>query len=251
MGALSDDRVGAYVNEHFVTAYQKVGTFQVRDIGVNGRVQKNGGNVASYFCRPDGRVIHAVAGVIPAERFLSEARFAVEVHKMALTAAALDKKREYIGPNYVVTTNVPTTAEAKRTHLPLAYIKTVHAAHVERLRDGYGYMNADQVFGKFYPDDNLTDAPMKVSMTQDRMMWGNQPANKFAAPKKSKPAKTGVFQDIAAENEQLVAGTRDWRQESVSRMLAGYSLAGVDKLAPVIWTKVLHEKWSAAPVDVK
>ena len=44
MGALTDEKVGEYLNEHFVSSFQKVGTFRV--VGA----QKQGGNVASYFC---------------------------------------------------------------------------------------------------------------------------------------------------------------------------------------------------------
>ena len=50
MNALANPEVGKYVNEHFVSAFQKVATFKI----VNG--QKQGGNVAAYFCAPDGRV---------------------------------------------------------------------------------------------------------------------------------------------------------------------------------------------------
>ena len=67
MGALTDAKVGAYVNENFVTSYQKVGTFKI--VGNN----KQGGNVASYFCAPDGRVLHCVAGPVDAATFLREA----------------------------------------------------------------------------------------------------------------------------------------------------------------------------------
>ena len=82
MNALANDKVANYLNERFVSAYQKVGTFRV----VNG--QKQGGNVASYFCRPNGTVLHAVAGPVNAETFLAEARWAVELNKSALTAAS-------------------------------------------------------------------------------------------------------------------------------------------------------------------
>ena len=44
-----------------------------------GVLAKNGGNVASYFCTPDGRVIHAVTGPVPAEELLAAARWAVDV----------------------------------------------------------------------------------------------------------------------------------------------------------------------------
>lgn len=73
MSALSQDKVGAYLNTHFVSAVQKVGTFTITGGG------KAGGNVASYFCTPEGLVLHAVAGPAKGEDFLQEARWVVEL----------------------------------------------------------------------------------------------------------------------------------------------------------------------------
>ena len=42
---------------------------------------KVGGNVAAYFCTPDLEVIHAVAGPVPAETFLREAKFALDLSR--------------------------------------------------------------------------------------------------------------------------------------------------------------------------
>jgi hypothetical protein len=61
-----------------VSAFQKVATFQV-----NGG-QKQGGNVAAYFCTPDGLVLHAVAGPVDAGPFLREARWVNEAYQLAL-----------------------------------------------------------------------------------------------------------------------------------------------------------------------
>ena len=77
MNALADERVGDYLNEHFVSSYQKVGTFRI----VNG--EKQGGNVASYFLTPDRRVLHVVAGPANADTLLREARWVVEIYKAA------------------------------------------------------------------------------------------------------------------------------------------------------------------------
>jgi hypothetical protein len=74
---LANPEVGKYFNASFVSTYQKVGTFTI-----DGR-QKQGGNVATYFCTPDGRVLHAVAGPVNATTLLREARWAVETYKMA------------------------------------------------------------------------------------------------------------------------------------------------------------------------
>jgi len=69
--------VGQYLNDHFVAAFQKVSSFKI----VNG--QKQGGNVASYFCTPEGRVLDAVAGPVDGATLLREARWVVETCNLA------------------------------------------------------------------------------------------------------------------------------------------------------------------------
>jgi hypothetical protein len=87
VNALANDEVGRYLNLHFVASFQKVGTFKL----VNG--QKQGGNVASYFCTPDGRVLSAVAGPVDAATLLREARWVVETAKLAGLDARGDEAR--------------------------------------------------------------------------------------------------------------------------------------------------------------
>ena len=77
MNALARPDIGQYLNAHFVAAFQKVGNFKI----VNG--QKQGGNVASYFCTPDGRVLDAVAGPVDGPTLLREARWVVETCNLA------------------------------------------------------------------------------------------------------------------------------------------------------------------------
>jgi hypothetical protein len=78
VNALADENVGKYLNTHFVSSYQKVSTFRI----ANG--QKQGGNVAGYFCTPDGQVLHVIAGPVGADLFLREARWVIETHKLAV-----------------------------------------------------------------------------------------------------------------------------------------------------------------------
>lgn len=80
---MANAEAGKYLNDNFVGTYQKVGTFTI-DGG-----QKQGGNVASYFCTPDGRVLHSIAGPVNADVLLREARWVVETLKLA----ALDGKK--------------------------------------------------------------------------------------------------------------------------------------------------------------
>ena len=84
MNALANPEVGKYLNEYFVSSFQKVATFRI----VGG--QKQGGNVASYFCAPDGRVLHVVPGPVDAATLLGEAKWVVETTKQAMAASKGD-----------------------------------------------------------------------------------------------------------------------------------------------------------------
>ena len=46
--------------------------------------QKQGGNVASYFCLSDGSVLHVIPGPVDAPTLLREARWVVETRKLAI-----------------------------------------------------------------------------------------------------------------------------------------------------------------------
>lgn len=78
MKALANEEVGTLLNRYFVSSFQRVGTFNIR----NG--QKQGGNVAAYFCAPDGRVLHAIAGPVEARTLVEEANWVVAKAKEAV-----------------------------------------------------------------------------------------------------------------------------------------------------------------------
>jgi hypothetical protein len=87
VNALANPEVGDYLNRHFIASFQKVGTFRI--VGN----QKQGGNVASYFCTPSGNVLDAIAGPVDAATLLREAKWVVETRKMALLEAHGDLVR--------------------------------------------------------------------------------------------------------------------------------------------------------------
>jgi hypothetical protein len=105
VGALTNPQVGDFVNRNFISTYVKVGTFQL----VNG--QKQGGNVATYFCTTDGNVLHAIAGPVDANTFLYEARWIV---------------------------NVQQRASLEGRDSPERYKQIVRDAHADRLERDYG-----------------------------------------------------------------------------------------------------------------
>jgi len=84
VNALADPKVGKFINEYFVASFQRVGTFKI--VGK----QKQGGNVATYFCAPDGRVLHAIAGPVNAQQMLAEAKWVVDTTMSAMKAAGND-----------------------------------------------------------------------------------------------------------------------------------------------------------------
>jgi hypothetical protein len=106
VGALAKEEVGKYINDHFVSCFQKVGTFRIA------AGQKQGGNVAGYFCTPDGSVLHILAGPVDADTMLREARWVIETYKLA-----------------------ELETRTNRAQLQVLFRK----AHAERLRREHGY----------------------------------------------------------------------------------------------------------------
>ncbi len=82
---LAKPEVGDFLSKHFVAAFDRVGTFRVNVGGDGTAANKNGGNVAAFFCTPSGKVIHAVAGPRTAEAFLAEAKWTTMVYREALS----------------------------------------------------------------------------------------------------------------------------------------------------------------------
>lgn len=87
--ALAKPEVGDFLSKNFVSVHDKVGTFQV-NVGSDGKTpNRNGGNVAAFFCTPNGYVIHVAAGPRTAEAFLAEAKWAVAVYSQILSDRSL------------------------------------------------------------------------------------------------------------------------------------------------------------------
>jgi hypothetical protein len=87
VNALASPEVGDYLNQHFVSSFQKVGTFRV--VGNT----KQGGNVMSYFCTPGGNILDAIAGPVDAATLLREARWVVQTRELGLLSNASDQRR--------------------------------------------------------------------------------------------------------------------------------------------------------------
>ena len=223
MNALANPEVGKFVNEYFSSSYQKVATFKV----VNG--QKQGGNVATYFCAPDGRVLHCVAGPVDAATFLREAKWVVEQTKKAMEVAKDDGGK---------------------------FKAFLREAHARKLKEETGL----QV-------EAVTFDPPEAQHEKDSLTY-RDPSGRSLAPKLPPPPIDGPdvrlqeadfnrLQRAEAKNagaamihdrrgRQFVLGN----EGRVHQIMAAHSMVKIEKVYGTIFENILGEKISTKPVEV-
>ncbi len=219
MNALASPEVGKYLNEYFVSSFQKVATFKI--VGN----QKQGGNVASYFCAPDGRVLHVVAGPVNSDTLLREAKWVVETTQKALKECKNDGA---------------------------AFKAYFRKAHAERLRAEHGLVV-----------EAVTWDPPEAQDDKSALTY-NDPSGRPLAPKLPPPPIDGpdvAFKEKleaaarAAPASGLIADRkgRGWvlnNQGRVHVLMAGHSMIKIEKVYGSIFEGILGEKISTRPVEV-
>jgi hypothetical protein len=218
VNALANDEVGKYLNEYFVSSFQKVATFRI--VGN----QKQGGNVASYFCAPDGRVLHVVAGPVDAGTILREAKWVVDTTKKAMKESKND------GMKFK------------------AYFRKAHA---DRLRTEHGLTVEPVTFDPPEPQDENSN------------LTYSDPTGRPLAPKLPPPPIDGpdVTFRAAQASEAKAAGARPlmdrgghrWvlgNQGRVHMLMAGHSMVKIEKVYGSIFEGILGERISTRPVEV-
>ena len=223
MNALANPQVGEYLNAHFTSAFQKVGTFRI----VNG--QKQGGNVAAYFCAPDGRVLHVVAGPVDAATMLREARWVVET-----VQRILDEVKTKGG----------------------SFKVKMREAHAAKLRQESG-ISVEAVPYDYVPqDDNAT-------LTY-RDPTGRPLAPVLPPPPIDGPDVTLTAAEFRARQRKIanapgVAPVFDRRrrrcgilgnQGRADMLLAAHALQPIEKLYGSVFEGILGEKVSTKPVQI-
>lgn len=76
---MQDEAVGRAMEKYFVATWKQKGNFTVNTSRWG--EAKNGGNVVSYFCTPEGRVLHFVAGPIDGPTLLKEMNWAWQAYQ--------------------------------------------------------------------------------------------------------------------------------------------------------------------------
>lgn len=219
MNALANPEVGRYLNESFVSSFQKVATFRIVAGG-----QKQGGNVASYFCAPDGRVLHVVAGPVDAAALLREAKWVVETTKRAMSESKGDGA---------------------------AFKVLFRRAHAERLRREYGLIVEPVTF----------DPP--AAQDENSALTSRDPSGRPLAPVLPPPPVDGPDVTFRLAQEQAARSLgaapvadrkgRRWvlgNQGRVHLLLAAHALAKIESIYGSVFEGILGEKVSTQPVEV-
>ena len=226
MGALTDAKVGAYVNENFVTSYQKVGTFKI--VGNN----KQGGNVASYFCAPDGRVLHCVAGPVDAATFLTEAQWVVDTLRAANKASKGEgaKFKEIFRKAHAEKLLYDTGLKVE----PITWdIETTTDKDALQYKDPSGRPLAPKlppppIDG---PDVRLTDKEFNARQQRTNGVPG--------ARMEVCVGKGGEVRKVVVNNQAIV-----------HQLLAAHSMQKIETMYGTVFENILGEKVSTKPVDV-
>jgi len=224
VGALTDEKVGKFVNENFATSYQKVGTFKI--VGNN----KQGGNVASYFCAPDGRVLHCVAGPVDAATFLREARWVVE------TLLAANKASGGEGAKFK---EIFRKAHAEKLLLETGLKVEPITWDVEATSDKDALQYKDPSGRTLAP--KLPPPPIDgpdVALTDKQFQTRQEQAN--AAPGAREVQVGGKGGRRVVVNNQAI----------VHQLLAAHSMQKIETVYGTVFENILGEKVSTKPVDV-
>jgi hypothetical protein len=222
VNALASPEVGKYLNEFFCSSFQKVGTFKI--VGK----QKQGGNVAAYFCAPDGRVLHCVAGPVNAATLLHEAKWLVDNTKTAMEQAKGDGARFK------------------------AYFRKLHA---DRLRNEFGLAVEAVTYDP--PEGQDDSSALSYRDPSGRPLAPKLPPPPLDGPDVTiraavqlKEAKGG---GLNAPGVVLDRRGRGWvlgNQGRVHMLMAGHALVKIEKVYASIFEGILGERISTKPVQV-
>jgi hypothetical protein len=217
VNALANPEVGKYLEENFVSAFQRVGTFRI--VGK----AKQGGNVATYFCAPDGRVLHAIAGPVDAATVLRESRWVVETARAGIAASKGD------GGSF-------------KAHM--------RKAHADKLRAESGLVV-----------EPVTFDPPDAQNPNDALTY-RDPSGRPLAPVLPPPPIDGPDVKLRALQENLAragaAAIRDragrpWvlgNQGRVDMLLAAHAMAPIERIYGAVFEGILGERITTRPVEI-
>jgi len=218
VNALANPEVGKYLEKYFVSSFQRVGTFRI--VGK----QKQGGNVASYFCAPDGRVLHAIAGPVDAQTLLREAKWVVGTAQKGIETSKGDGA---------------------------AFKAFLRKAHAEKLKNEDGLVVEPVTYDPPAAEDG--DGALTYRDPSGRALAPVLPAPPVEGP--SVKFELAQARALGAAGATAVVDRRGGRwvlgnQGRVHQLMAAHSLQPIEKLYGAIFEGILGERISTRPVEI-
>ncbi|MBY0522358.1 MAG: hypothetical protein K2R98_03130 [Gemmataceae bacterium] len=217
MNALANEEVGKFLNEYFCSSFQKVATFKI--VGN----QKQGGNVAAYFCAPDGRVLHLVAGPVNAPTLLAEAKWVVEATKKAVAEAKGDGAK---------------------------FKAMFRKWHADRLREEHGLVVEAVTVDVAKQDPN---SALTYNDPTGRPLAPVLPPPPIEGPDVTFRAKQDAEAKAPGAANVMDRKGRGWvlgNQGRVHMLMAAHSMGKIETVYGTIFENILGEKVSTKPVEV-
>jgi hypothetical protein len=231
VNALANPAVGKYVNEYFSSAFQKVATFKVV------RGQKQGGNVATYFCSPDGRVLHCVAGAVDANTLLREAQWVVETTKKAMEFAKTD------GGKFKAYFRKAHADRLRNEHGFAVEPVTFDTAVLPGENDALSYRDpTGQPLAPILPPPPIDGPDVHIKAEQAKALRAVGGAELDAAMKA--PGNLQVVRDRRGRGWAL------GNQGQVHVLMAAHSMTKIEHVYGTVFEGILGEKISTKPVEV-
>ena len=223
MNALASPEVGKFVTENFCSSFQKVATFKI--VGA----AKQGGNVATYFCAPDGRVLHIIAGPVDAAAFLQEAKWVVETVKTGMKTANGD------GAKFKSHMRTAHATKLKAKAGIAVEPVTFDPPEVQDEKDALTYRDpTGQALAPKLPPPPIEGPDVRLDTAEFNRRQTNEAKSCGAAPIRD------------ARGGRLVLGN----QGRVHQIMAGHALVKIERVYGTIFENILGEKISTKPVEV-
>jgi hypothetical protein len=222
VGALNNKEVGKFINENFVSSFQKVATFKI--VGK----AKQGGNVAAYFCAPDGRVLHCVAGPVDAATMLRESKWVVETVKGAIKDSKGDGAK---------------------------FKEIIRKAHAAKLKNETGIVVEPITFDVAATDpksaltyNDPTGRPLTVKLPPPPIEGPDVSLGKadLQARMAENARAPGARELLDRKGGRWVLGN----QGRVHMLLAAHSMGKIERLYGSVFEGILGERISTKPVEV-
>lgn len=227
VNALANPEVGKYCNEYFCSSFQKVATFKI--VGK----AKQGGNVATYFCAPDGRVLHCIPGPVDAGTMLREAKWVVETAKKAIADAKGD------GGKFKAAMRTAHAAKLK-AETGIVVEPTTYDYDPEAQQGALSYSDpSGQPLAPKLPPPPVDTIDVTIKAKADFM--------RAATAAEAKAAPGGGLALIRDR------GGRGWvlgNQARADMLLAAHSMVKIEKVYGAVFEGILNEKITTKPVEI-